>query len=110
MFCRICGQNLADGAKFCTGCGNPVAAETPNPAPEQSAAAPVETPVPQPQPTIEPAPQPAYQAPTPQANFAPAPKAPLHSNPSIAALKKALSSPLMLVATIVYSLMVLFVS
>ncbi len=126
MFCRSCGQMLADGAKFCTACGNPVAAEPA--APEQVVQAQVETPVPQTEPAFQPTPpstfepavsepevqpafvppvQPAYEASAPQANFTPAPKAPLHANPSIAALKKALSSPLMLVATILYSIMVL---
>lgn len=38
-FCRQCGAELQDGAKFCTSCGTPVgsAAQPPYPAPEQSA-------------------------------------------------------------------------
>lgn len=32
-FCSQCGEQLADGAKFCNGCGNPVTVEQPGEAP-----------------------------------------------------------------------------
>ncbi|MEN6348934.1 MAG: DUF3352 domain-containing protein [Syntrophomonas sp.] len=32
-FCSQCGEELADGAKFCNGCGNPVTVEQPGEAP-----------------------------------------------------------------------------
>lgn len=32
-FCSQCGEQLADGAKFCNGCGNPVTVEQPGAAP-----------------------------------------------------------------------------
>ncbi|MEN6392035.1 MAG: DUF3352 domain-containing protein, partial [Syntrophomonas sp.] len=32
-FCSQCGESLADGAKFCNGCGNPVTVEQPGEAP-----------------------------------------------------------------------------
>ena len=35
MFCRSCGNKLADNAKFCNLCGSPVAA--PNTAPAETA-------------------------------------------------------------------------
>lgn len=40
MFCKNCGKELADVAKFCDGCGSPVVAEQQAPAaPEQPAPA-----------------------------------------------------------------------
>lgn len=43
MFCKSCGKELPDNAKFCSGCGTPVTAKDPEP-PEE--AAPVQPPVP----------------------------------------------------------------
>ena len=44
MFCGNCGQQLADGAKFCPTCGSPVAGSAPAPAPAPVAAPVVEEP------------------------------------------------------------------
>ena len=47
MFCGNCGQQLADGAKFCPTCGSPVAGSAPAPAPAPAPVpAPVHTPAP----------------------------------------------------------------
>ncbi len=65
MFCKTCGQQLNDGATFCTNCGTPIAAA----APAQQPAAPV-----------QPAPQQPYQQPAP-AYYAPAPAQPAAPSP-----------------------------
>lgn len=59
MFCRNCGVQLNDGAKFCPNCGTPV---TPM-APQQPAQQPYQ------QPYQAAAQQPQYDAPTPQNNL-----------------------------------------
>ncbi len=64
MKCKICGQELANGAKFCIGCGAKIeVAPTPQAAPQKIAAKPVVNPAPQPvaQPAVKPAPQPVAQ-------------------------------------------------
>lgn len=68
MFCRFCGKQIPDNAKFCPKCGKSL---TP-PAP---AAAPQPDPVPAPQPAPDPAPQPAVVS-APQSTPAPQPEAP----------------------------------
>lgn len=39
MFCEYCGRELADGSKFCPGCGRAIAGVTPQPAPAAAEAA-----------------------------------------------------------------------
>ncbi|MDR0843506.1 MAG: zinc ribbon domain-containing protein [Acidobacteriota bacterium] len=60
-FCTKCGENVAEGVKFCTGCGNPMTAATPatpvTPAFQQSAPPPPpRQPAPAPAPAVAPAP------------------------------------------------------
>lgn len=65
MFCPNCGNQLVDGAKFCNGCGTPVASSQPAAAQPAAAAQPETQPTPAP--PASPAPQPVSQpAPTPQ--------------------------------------------
>lgn len=82
-FCPKCGKQLAEGAKFCTGCGNAVAAAAaPAAAPQQ----PVSTqPAPQ-----QPAPQqPAYTQPTlQQPVYQSAPQQPVYAQSAPVAKKK----------------------
>lgn len=61
MFCKNCGKELPDNAKFCSGCGTPVAPPAPAAAPETPAAAP-EAPVAAPE-TPEAAPETSVAAP-----------------------------------------------
>ncbi|MBE6807244.1 MAG: zinc ribbon domain-containing protein [Ruminococcaceae bacterium] len=77
MFCRHCGATLADNAKFCRGCGNPVQpaapatpAEPPAPVAPPQPVAPAPAPVqPAPAQPVAPAPAPApAKAPKPQKN------------------------------------------
>lgn len=71
MFCSKCGKSLADDARFCSGCGNPVNLEPapvvaePIPAPVAVEPAPVAV-EPEPAPAVaEPVPAPAAAEPTP---------------------------------------------
>ena len=71
MFCRKCGNQLADNAKFCNACGNPVAVNNnadPQPVIPDEPAAPVmeEAIIPGSVPIPEQTEQPAYQQPNPQ--------------------------------------------
>ena len=45
MFCQKCGKQLPDGAKFCTGCGQPVEQSAGGPATEELGQEPVQQPV-----------------------------------------------------------------
>lgn len=49
MFCTACGMNNADGARFCSGCGRPLAAPLTGEAPSPAAPSPVQ-PAPSPAP------------------------------------------------------------
>lgn len=70
MFCRVCGKEIADGAKFCLYCGTPSAA-----APVAPAAPAAPAPAPTPVPTPAPAPQPVqYQQSVPAPQYAPQPQ------------------------------------
>lgn len=71
MFCKKCGQQLADGMKFCTKCGTPTGAIQ-NPAAQPRPVNPQPRPVnPQMRPQPRPANPQARPMPRPQPNFAP---------------------------------------
>ena len=87
MFCKYCGAQLKDGAKFCNNCGKPVPVRRP----ETAAAAPVTPAAPAPQtapvPPVNPAPPAApapHAAPVPPVNPAPqaAPVPPVFTAPN----------------------------
>lgn len=86
MYCRHCGNKIADDSKFCAKCGKNVegdnALQAPEPAPVQEPVvpepAPAPAPAPEPTPAPEPAPEPApapEPTPTPAAPETPAPAA-----------------------------------
>lgn len=98
MFCKNCGAQLNDDAKFCTSCGNVVAAEAPAPQPEvqtvpQQPAQPVYQ---QPVQPVQPG-QPVYQQPVYQQPVAPAQPNPAVTN-FVAALKSFFGNPMGTVA------------
>lgn len=73
MFCKNCGTQLNDDAKFCASCGTPVQAAP------QPVAEPTPAPAVAPQPVVEPAPAPVVMpqpAVTPAPEATPAPSAP----------------------------------
>lgn len=71
MFCTKCGSQLADDAKFCTGCGAPVEPAAPAAAPVEPVAAPAAAPVEPAAPVAEAPAEDTCTAPEP--TFAPAP-------------------------------------
>ena len=95
MFCKNCGAQLNDDAKFCTSCGNVVAAEVPAPQPEVQTVPqqPVQPVYQQP---VQPV-QPVYQQPMYQQPVAPAQPNPAVTN-FVAALKSFFRNPMATVA------------
>lgn len=103
MFCKNCGKQLADDAKFCAGCGTPVAPPAPPQEPGPSADDPIkfpgagfpgddipaaEPPVSDPPASAQDAPAPAEDSPAPdlsapaEGSPAPDPSAPADSSPA----------------------------
>lgn len=74
MFCYNCGQQLVEGAKFCSACGTKIVNATPTPEPQpQPEPVVTPTPAPQPEPVVTPKPTPQHtetkqDAPKPQRN------------------------------------------
>ena len=68
MFCPACGRQLSDDARFCPGCGSPVAPASPETTPGPPAAGgpvrPEAAPTPQAPQPAQPMPQPTPQPPT----------------------------------------------
>jgi len=76
-FCTNCGKEIADGVAFCTECGTPAPADTPQQAPKPQETATEQTiQAPNPQTSAQPAPEaPSEQAAPTQTAFTPPPAA-----------------------------------
>lgn len=91
-FCAICGKQNEDENDFCENCGNPIQTNQQPPSNQQQVYS---------QPIYQSA-QPNYYVPSPQ------PKPILSQNPVLNKIKTMVTSPLFLVAVIIYSAFVLF--